>query len=50
MDLKKKINELMCSKYDHEWVKSPEQKNDRADLYICRRCGKQMQVIKPERY
>lgn len=49
MDLKQKFNEFLCSKKDHNWVKMPTERFERTDLYICSRCGKQMQILKKER-
>ena len=49
MDLKKKFNEFICSKRDHEWVQISRARTEKTKIYVCKRCGKQMQILQKER-
>lgn len=49
MDLKKKFNEYVCSKSDHTWVQVPSSRMERTKTFVCKRCGKQMQILQKER-
>ena len=48
MGLKKKFNEFICSKRDHEWAQIPGARTERTKIYVCKRCGKQMQIVQKE--